>query len=84
MKMFVVIIGFVAFIIAAYFVICLVAAIIYYYRFSTGKISKEEQERLLEIYKREKECEGMKSVGKKSKRCCGSSYPSPLNRYFWP
>ena len=77
----------IVFILAAYFVICFVGAIVYFYRCQTGRISKEEQERLLEIYRREKEGEQQKRAKKKAKCRFGSSgfhsYPPPLNRWYW-
>ena len=82
-----ILIGIVVFIIAAYFVLCVVFAAIHGYRIMTGKISKEEQERLLEMYKREKERDRQKRLNKKKNRGGGGgiweslSYPSPLNRW---
>lgn len=50
-----ILIGIVVFIIAAYFIFCIAASAIHVYRFMTGKVSKEEQERLMELHKREQE-----------------------------
>ena len=84
-KAFNILIGIVVFIMAAYFVLCVVFAAIYGYRIMTGKISKEEQERLLEMYKREKERDRQKRIIKKNSRRGSAfhflSYPSPLNRW---
>ena len=82
-----ILIGIVVFIIAAYFIFCIAASAIHVYRFMTGKVSKEEQERLMELHKREQERKRQEKLKKKKNRGGGGSiwkslsYPSPLNRW---